>query len=98
MLVFPNCKINLGLHVVNKRADGFHNIETAFYPVNWCDALEIVEDRTQEKAFMFSASGIPIDGDPSQNLIYKAWQLISQERTLPYLKVHLHKTIPMGAG
>lgn len=98
MLVFPNCKINLGLHVVNKRVDGFHNIETVFYPVNWCDALEIVESKDSKEQFMFSASGIPIDGVPSQNLIYKAWELISKEKKLPALKVHLHKNIPMGAG
>lgn len=98
MLVFPNCKINLGLHVVNKRDDGFHNIETVFYPVNWCDALEIVENKHSNEHFTFTASGIPIDGAPAQNLIHKAWEIIAKEKKLPAIKVHLHKNIPMGAG
>ncbi|PBQ34462.1 4-(cytidine 5'-diphospho)-2-C-methyl-D-erythritol kinase [Sphingobacteriaceae bacterium] len=98
MLVFPNCKINLGLHVVNKRTDGFHNIETVFYPVSWCDGLEVLENKESQEGFIFTESGIPIAGDPSQNLIYKAWEIIKTEKKLPALKVHLHKNIPMGAG
>lgn len=98
MIVFPNCKINLGLHVVAKRPDGFHNIETVFYPVNWCDALEVLENKTSDEAFLYSQSGIQIAGPPEQNLLYKAWKIISQEKTLPHIKVHLHKNIPMGAG
>jgi len=98
MLVFPNCKVNLGLHVVAKRPDGFHNIETVFYPLNWCDALEVIENSRPKEAFTYSQSGIPIAGAPEQNLIYKAWELISEEKDLPPVKVHLHKNIPMGAG
>lgn len=98
MLVFPNCKINLGLHIVSKRPDGFHNIETVFYPVNWCDALEVIENRDNNEAFVFSQSGLPVSGKTEDNLIYKAWQLISNDKKIPNIKVHLHKTIPMGAG
>lgn len=99
MLVFPNCKINLGLHVTSKRPDGFHNIETVFYPVNWCDALEVIENKSATAApFTFSHSGLAIQGTLEQNLIYKAWKLITQNKKLPSLKVHLHKNIPMGAG
>jgi len=97
MLVFPNCKINLGLHVVNKRPDVFHNIETVFYPVGWCDALEIIESNSDKK-FDFSQSGLIIEGSLENNIIYKAWQIISKEKKLPSVKVHLHKNIPMGAG
>ncbi|MBX3165032.1 MAG: 4-(cytidine 5'-diphospho)-2-C-methyl-D-erythritol kinase [Bacteroidetes bacterium] len=98
MIAFPNCKINFGLHVINKRSDGFHTIETVFYPVNWCDALEVIENKGSKESFTFSHSGLPIDGAPESNLIYKAWKLISTEKKLPPLSVHLHKNIPMGAG
>lgn len=98
MIIFPNCKINLGLHVINKRADGYHDIETVFYPLNWCDALEVIENKELDKDFLFSQSGLPIAGTTESNLIYKAWKLISAEKKLPHIKVHLHKNIPMGAG
>ncbi|MCC6370448.1 MAG: 4-(cytidine 5'-diphospho)-2-C-methyl-D-erythritol kinase [Bacteroidia bacterium] len=97
MLVFPNSKINLGLHVTEKRNDGFHNIETVFYPVDWCDALEILE-ATGQKAFTLSQSGLVIDGDLENNLLFKAWQLLSNDYKIPPINVHLHKNIPMGAG
>lgn len=98
MLVFPNCKINLGLHVVAKRPDGFHNIETVFYPIDWCDALEVIENRQSSEPFVYSQSGIHIDAAPEQNLIHQAWKIIREEKNLPSMKVHLHKHIPMGAG
>lgn len=98
MLVFPNCKINLGLHVVSKREDGFHNIETVFYPVNWCDALEVLENPESGEAFVFSQSGLNISGKTEDNLLYKAWRLITAEKKIPNIQVHLHKNIPMGAG
>lgn len=97
MLSFPNCKINLGLAVTEKRADGFHNIETVFYPINWCDNLEIINN-SENKAFDLTTSGISIDGPLENNLIYKAWKLVSQIKQLPNIKVHLHKNVPMGAG
>lgn len=98
MLVFPNSKINLGLNIVEKRPDGFHNIETVFYPLNWCDALEVIENQNQETSFNLSLSGLPVAGDLKQNLLYKTWQLVSHKKKLPPLNVHLHKHIPMGAG
>lgn len=98
MLNFPNCKINLGLHVTEKRADGYHNIETVFYPINWCDVLEIIESTDHTIPFKWSQTGIAISGNTEDNLIYKAWKLINEQVTLPPLKVHLHKTLPMGAG
>lgn len=98
MLVFPNSKINLGLNITQKRADGFHDIETVFYPVSWRDALEVIENEDSEELFTFSQSGILIEGNKQDNLIYKAWQLLSEIKPIPAIKVHLHKNIPMGAG
>lgn len=98
MLVFPNCKINLGLNITQKREDGFHNIETVFYPVKWCDALEIIQLPAGSQNFTFSGSGLQIDGNMEDNLIYKAWRLLSEIKPIPPIKVHLHKNLPMGAG
>lgn len=98
MLVFPNCKINLGLNITAKRPDGFHDIETVFYPINWCDALEIIETQPESEPFTFSKTGLPIIGKIEDNLIFKAWQLISENKQMPPIKVHLHKNLPMGAG
>lgn len=98
MIVFPNAKINLGLHITGKRPDGFHNIETVFYPIGWHDVLEVVENRQSTKAFELHTSGIPIAGPLEDNLLYKAYQLINQTHLLPNISVYLHKVIPMGAG
>ena len=96
MICFPNAKINLGLHVTKKREDGFHNIETIFYPIGWHDALEVVEGNTTE--FNLVTSGISINGDIKDNLLYKAYLLIKEYKALPSLDIYLHKTLPMGAG
>lgn len=97
MVVFPSAKINLGLNILDKRADGFHNLETVFYPINLCDALEIVESETGE--FSFTQTGILLDCAPEKNLCFKAYQLMKNHfPELPAVKVHLHKSIPTGAG
>ena len=96
MLLFPNSKINLGLNVLEKRSDGYHNIETLFYPVGLCDALEIIIATDGKSEFFHS--GITIDGIPEDNLCVKACKLIANDHKLPPLKVHLHKAIPIGAG
>ncbi len=98
MLVFPNCKINLGLHVTEKRPDGFHNIETVFYAIGWHDALEVLENTGSADPFLFSQSGLAIEGPSENNLIYKAWRLMREQKNCPQVRVHLHKHIPMGAG
>ncbi len=98
MICFPNAKINLGLHVTEKRADGFHNIETIFYPIGWNDALEIIELKNSSSDFSIQLSGIPIHGDIEDNLLYKAYYLIKKIRTVPSIQVYLHKILPMGAG
>ena len=94
MIVFPNAKINIGLNVVSKREDGFHNLETIFYPIKLSDALEFAEaDET-----CLSNSGIQIDSDQKDNLIIKAYEILKANFNLPNLKFHLHKIIPFGAG
>lgn len=95
MIVFPNCKINLGLHVVRKRSDGFHDLETVFYPLPLTDALEVITPGT----LTFTGSGIPIPGNTADNLCLKVWHLLKQDfPALPEINIHLHKHIPIGAG
>ncbi len=96
MIAFPNAKINLGLNIVEKRKDGFHNLETVFYPINLCDVLEIVKS-ADDKPF-FNTSGLAIPGNGASNLCLKAFHLLKQDFDLPEVKMHLHKVIPMGAG
>lgn len=98
MICFPNAKINLGLNITEKRSDGFHNIETIFYPIGWNDALEIIESPNSSSDFNLHLSGIPIYGKIEDNLLYKAYYLIKKIKTLPSIQVYLHKTLPMGAG
>ena len=98
MLLFPNCKINLGLRIVSKRTDGYHDIETVMYPVeNLCDALEILRYDCED--IEFSVSGIRIDGAVEKNICLKAYRVVQRE--YPQVRgvyMHLHKAIPMGAG
>ena len=96
MVVFPHCKINLGLRVLNKRPDGFHNIETIFYPIHWQDVVEIIPSNSN---INFTSSGISIDGNPTANLCLKAFDLLKVDfPALPSCNIHLHKNIPIGAG
>lgn len=94
MLVFPNAKINIGLNIVERRSDGYHNIESCFYPVGWSDALEIVPG----DQFAFFADGNPIPGEHSDNLCVKAYNLLKADYDLPAVHIHLLKSIPIGAG
>lgn len=95
MICFPNAKINIGLNITDKRKDGFHNLESVFYPIQWRDALEAIP----ASQITFETSGMKIPGNPKNNLIIKAFDLIK-----PFAKkdsnaaIHLHKAIPMGAG
>jgi 4-diphosphocytidyl-2-C-methyl-D-erythritol kinase len=102
MVTFPNCKINLGLNITNKRGDGYHDIETAFYPVQAKDALEVVEEKNIQPSMLnvqFSMSGLKIEGDQKNNLCLKAYDLLKKDfPKLPAVQMHLHKAIPMGAG
>jgi len=94
MISFPHCKINLGLNVVSKRSDGFHNLETCFYPVPLTDILEIIP----ANEFSFSQSGIQIPPDSDENLCVKAYRILKKDFEIGAIKIHLHKAIPAGAG
>jgi 4-diphosphocytidyl-2-C-methyl-D-erythritol kinase len=100
MICFPNAKINLGLNILNKRNDGFHNLDTVFFPIDWCDVLEIIENKNQtgKNKVDFNSDGILIDGKPENNFIVKAYSILDQDFNIPPVKIHLHKVIPMGAG
>ena len=95
MIQFPNCKINLGLSILAKRPDGYHELETVFYPIAVSDALEILP----ADSLTMTQSGIAVPGDPDQNLCLKAYHLLKKDfPQLPPVQMHLHKNIPMGAG
>lgn len=94
MICFPNAKINIGLNVTERRADGYHNLESIFYPVNIQDALEVIES----PELGFSYSGIDIPGQTEDNLCVKAYHMLKQDVELPPVHIHLHKHIPIGAG
>lgn len=94
MISFPNAKINIGLSITEKRSDGFHNLETIFYPVGWKDILEIADS----DILQFSSSGIDLNIDDETNLVKKAYRLLAKDFDIPKLKIHLHKIIPFGAG
>lgn len=96
MILFPNAKINLGLNILSKRPDGYHNIETVFYPIPLYDALEITP--ALQNSGSFSQCGIKIDGPPEKNLVIKALNLLKQHYILPEIDVYLLKKIPFGAG
>lgn len=96
MIAFPNCKINLGLNIIRKREDNYHDIETVFYPLDLTDALEIISN--EENRNDFTITGIPINGSEN-NLCNKAYDLLKKDYPqLPFVKMHLHKAIPIGAG
>jgi 4-diphosphocytidyl-2-C-methyl-D-erythritol kinase len=97
VLHFPNAKINIGLNIIEKRPDGFHNIETIFYPIPLFDGLEIAVSNN-EKKYTFSSSGIPINIDDKDNIVCKAFELLSASYNIPPTNIHLHKNIPFGAG
>jgi 4-diphosphocytidyl-2-C-methyl-D-erythritol kinase len=100
MLFFPNAKINIGLNIVSKRPDGYHNIETVFYPVGLADAVEFVPETATIVGGIpeISFSGLDFDKNPKTDLCIRAYQLLRKDFKLPPLKIHLHKMIPVGAG
>ncbi|WP_372641284.1 4-(cytidine 5'-diphospho)-2-C-methyl-D-erythritol kinase [Ancylomarina sp.] len=97
MLTYSNAKINIGLNIVEKRRDGFHNIETIFFPIGMRDAIEIVDSKS-DSPYTFSTSGIPINIDAKDNIVVKAYELIKAKYNFPAQNIHLHKNIPFGAG
>ena len=102
MILYPNAKINIGLKVLNKREDGFHNLETLFYPVGLADILEVVEGK--ELRMEQYGIGIPAVAGreglmvPEDNLCVKAYRLLREDFDIPPVEIYLHKRIPVGAG
>ncbi len=99
MICFPNCKINLGLYITNRRNDGYHDLETVFYPVTGLtDALEVVPANGSTTRLFTEGAGIA--GETEQNLVWKAYELVKQRfpAKVPAMDIHLLKNIPMGAG
>jgi len=97
MICFPNAKINIGLNVLKKRDDGYHAIESIFYPVNWFDALEVIQTKGNGEINLTNL-GVPVVGSPEDNLCVKAYHLLYKKHNLPSLNAWLLKCIPMGAG
>lgn len=98
MITYPNAKINLGLNIVEKRPDGYHNLETVFYPINLQDALEVTQ-LEGEGEYTLKVSGVPIEGNPENNLVVKAYRLLKKD--FPHMtsvNIHMFKHIPTGAG
>lgn len=98
MIVYPNCKINLGLNVVHKRTDGYHDLETVFYPVPLTDKLEATVGNGADGTCSLSLSGNPIEGNAADNLIVKAYNLLAADHRLPHVDFDLEKHIPSQAG
>ena len=94
MISFPNAKINLGLNIIEKRSDGYHDISSCFYPVPIKDVLEI----NLSNKFDFKTSGISVPGNKQDNLVVKAYKLLKKDFGLPEVAIHLHKNVPLEAG
>jgi 4-diphosphocytidyl-2-C-methyl-D-erythritol kinase len=97
MICFPTAKINLGLRITDKRPDGFHNLETIYYPIGLKDALEIVPS-TENTDYQLIVSGIPLDANLENNLVTKAFRLLQQSYPIKPVTAYLYKAIPSGAG
>lgn len=96
MILFPNAKINLGLNILRKRPDGYHDIDTVMYPVPWCDILEIVPSRGEDTTLTVTGRGVACH--PEKNLVMKAYRAIADRMPIPPVDIYLHKVIPDGAG
>ena len=98
MITFPTAKINIGLQVTERRPDGYHNLDTIFYPIPICDALEVIIAEGVDYDCRLHISGISIEGDTDSNLVVRAYRLLAADYTLPPVDIFLHKHIPTGAG
>lgn len=100
MIVYPNAKINIGLNVVERRPDGYHNLETVFYPIGLQDILEVqeLEGEVPVEGYRLKVTGTVLEGSPEDNLVVRAWKLLKQDFDLPPVSIGLYKHIPTGAG
>ena len=98
MLTYPNAKINLGLNITEKRPDGYHNLETVFYPIPLQDAIEVTRHEGNQP-YTLKIKGVNIEGEPDNNLVIKAYNLLKKDfSTMPSVDIHMYKHIPTGAG
>lgn len=99
MVVFPCCKINLGLNVVERRTDGYHNLETVFYPIPLHDNLEVITAKNASQPYLLHNTGLSVDGADENNLVVKVYNLLREDyKQIPPVEIWLHKRIPSGAG
>lgn len=100
MILYPNAKLNIGLNVVEKRPDGYHNLETVFYPIPLQDALEIkpLQSIDSPSGYQLKVTGTVLDGTPDDNLIIRAYRMLRDEYRLPPVNFYIYKHIPTGAG
>ena len=96
MILFPNAKINIGLNVLRRRPDGYHDLDTLFYPIGWSDVLEIVP--ASGECATLTVTGRAVDCPAEKNLVMKAYRALSERVELPPVDIYLHKVIPDGAG
>lgn len=98
MYTLPNAKINIGLYVVERRPDGYHNLQTVFYPIPLTDSLELKSLSSKGTNYDFITSGLSIAGNAQDNLVIKVYEKLAEEFDLPAVEIYLSKHIPMGAG
>lgn len=98
MVSYPICKINIGLYVTGKRPDGYHNLQTVFYPIPLTDNLEVIDLTLSDAPYVLHTTGAAVAGAPEQNLVVRALMLLREEFDLPGVEIWLHKRIPSGAG
>lgn len=98
MLLLPNCKINIGLNVVARRTDGYHDLETIFFPVPLRDNLEFRPLTDSDAPFRLTLHGVPVAGREEENLVVRVYLSLKEEFRLPALDIFLYKHIPTGAG
>ncbi len=98
MISFPNAKINLGLSVIEKRPDNYHNLETVFMPIGLKDILEVVHNKDGNEPYIWNNTGIIVDAPAEKNICIKALELLKVDFDIDPVQLHLHKNIPFGAG
>ncbi len=98
MILYPQAKINLGLRIVGRRPDGYHDLETVFFPVGWSDILEMVPAGAVRYDVRLTMSGLPVAGRRRDNLVVRAARLLQERHGMPAVRFHLHKQVPAGAG
>ena len=96
MLLFANAKINIGLNITGKRNDGYHELQTVFYPIPFFDIIEILPNNKSD--ISFGTSGLQVDSTHEDNLCVKAYRIMKKHYDIPGFTIHLHKQIPFGSG